>query len=48
MTVDTVERRFVLSSAAHPGYSGEPQEMRLVIYTAARSAEVLLKVRCYG
>ena len=48
MTVDANERRFLLSSGAHPGYSVEPQEMRLVIYTAARSAEVLLKVRCYG
>jgi hypothetical protein len=48
VTVDASKRRFLLSSGAHPAYSVEPRELRLVVYTAARSAEVLLEVRCYG
>ena len=46
--MDESERRFVLSSIAHPSLTVEPHETRLVIYTAARSGDILLKVRCYG
>jgi hypothetical protein len=45
---DDGERRFALSSMTHAAHAVEPQETRLIIYTAARSGEVLLGVRCYG
>lgn len=48
MTVDTSERQFLVSSIADPAQTVEPHQMRLIIYTAARSGEVLLKVRCFG
>ena len=42
------ERVFLLASAAHPEEAAGPGEMQLLIYTAARNGEVLLKVRCFG
>lgn len=48
MEADMTERQFLLSSAAHPAQTVGPGEMQLLIYTAARDGEVLLKVRYFG
>ena len=42
------ERFFRLSSIANPAQPVEPHEAALIIYTVARSADVLLTVRFYG
>ena len=48
VTVEKGERQFLLSSTADPGQTVGRREMQLLIYTAARNGEVLLKVRCFG
>lgn len=44
---DESERLFRLSSIANPAQPVEPHEAALIIYTVARSADVLLTVRFY-
>ena len=48
MTAHASERLFLLSSIDDQPQTVELHETRLIIYTAARSGEVLLRVRCYG
>jgi hypothetical protein len=45
---DESERLFRLSSIANPAQPVEPHEAALIIYTVARSADVLLTVRFYS
>jgi hypothetical protein len=45
---DESERLFRLSSMANLAEPVEPNEAALIIYTVARSAEILLTVRFYG